>query len=84
MIFLADVSRFLITSVNLLLCLFVLTVSFFFFVEMESSKQRVRATAAHQKEKKRAKEAGGETSSTPKAVTKLSKRKFKGSDGCLS
>ena len=82
MIFLADVSRFLITSVNLLLCLFVLTL--FFCVEMESAKQRVRAAAAHQKEEKRAKEAGGETSSTPKAVTKLSKRKFKGSDGCLS
>ena len=51
---------------------------------MESAKQRVRAAAARQKEEKRAKEAGGETSSTPKAVTKLSKRKFEGSDGCLS
>ena len=48
---------------------------------MESAKQRVRAAAARQKEEKRAKEAGGETSSTPKAVTKQAKRKPDGSDG---
>ena len=47
---------------------------------MESAKQRVRAAAARQKEEKRAKEAGGESSSTPKAVTKPTKRKPDGSD----
>ena len=48
---------------------------------MESAKQRVKAAAARQKEEKRANEAGGETSSTPKAVTKQAKRKPDGSDG---
>ena len=47
---------------------------------MESAKQRVRAAAAHKKEEKKAKEAEGGTSSTPKAVTKASKRKLDGSD----
>ena len=47
---------------------------------MESAKQRIRATAARQKEEKRAKEARGETSSTPKVVTKQAKRKPDGSD----
>ena len=50
---------------------------------MESAKQRIRVVAAHQKEEKRAKEAGG-TSSTPKAVTKQPKRKPDRSDGRLS
>ena len=59
----------------------VLTVSFFCIVEMESAKQRVRAVVARQKEEKRANEAGGETSSTPKAITKQAKRKPDGSDG---
>ena len=48
---------------------------------MESAKQRIRAAAARQKEEKRAKEAGGETSSTPKVVSKQAKRKLDGSDG---
>ena len=48
---------------------------------MESAKQRIKAAAAHQKEEKKAKEAGGETSSTPKTVTKQAKRKPDGSDG---
>ena len=51
---------------------------------MESAKQRVRAAAARQKEEKRAKEAGGEASSTPKAVIKAAKRKPDESDGCPS
>ena len=44
----------------------------------------MRAAVACQKEEKRAKEARGETSSTPKAVTKPAKRKPDGSDDCLS
>ena len=48
---------------------------------MDSTKQRIRAVAARQKEEKRAKEAGGETSSTPKVVSKQAKRKPDGSDG---
>ena len=48
---------------------------------MESAKQRIRAVATRQKEKKKAKEAGGEASLTPKAVTKVAKRKPDGSDG---
>ena len=48
---------------------------------MESAKQRIRAAAARQKEEKRAKEAGGEASSTPKDVTKVVKRKPDGRDG---
>ena len=48
---------------------------------MESAKQRRRAAAAGQKEEKRAKEIGGEALSTPKAVTKVAKRKPDGSDG---
>ena len=48
---------------------------------MESAKQRIRATAARQKEEKRAKEVGGETSSTPKVVSKQAKRKPDESDG---
>ena len=51
---------------------------------MESAKQRVRAAATRQKEEKRAKEGGGETSSTLKTVTKQAKRKPDGSDGCPS
>ena len=47
---------------------------------MESAKQRIRAAAARQKAKKKTKEAGGETSSTPKAPTKQAKRKPDGSD----
>ena len=47
---------------------------------MESTKQRIRAVAARQKAEKKAKEAGGETSSTPKASTKQAKRKPDGSD----
>ena len=41
---------------------------------MESAKQRVRAAVACKKEEKKAKEAGGETSS-PRTVTKAPKRK---------
>ena len=41
----------------------------------------MRAAAARQKEEKRAKEAGGQTSSTPKTVAKSVKRKPDGSDG---
>jgi len=48
---------------------------------MESAKQRIRVVVARQKEEKGAKEAGGEASSTPKAVTKAAKRKPDGSDG---
>ena len=48
---------------------------------MESAKQRIRATAARYKEEKRAKEAGGETSSTPKVVNKQAKRNPNRSDG---
>ena len=47
---------------------------------MESAKQRVRAVAARKKEEKKAKESEGGTSSTPKIVTKASKRKPDGSD----
>ena len=47
---------------------------------MKSAKQRIRAAAARQKEERRAKEAGREASSTPKAVTKVAKRKPDGSD----
>ena len=51
---------------------------------MESAKQRIRVVATRQKEKKKAKEAGGEASLTPKAVTKVAKRKPDGSDSCPS
>ena len=47
---------------------------------MESAKQRIRAAAARQKAEKRAQEAEGEASSTPKASTKQVKRKPDGSD----
>ena len=47
---------------------------------MESAKQRVRAATARQKEEKRAKEAGGQTSLTAKTVAKTAKRKPDGSD----
>ena len=47
---------------------------------MESAKQRIRAAAARQKAEKKAKEAGGETSLTPKASSKQAKRKPDGSD----
>ena len=47
---------------------------------MESAKQRIRAAAARQKEERKNKEAGGEASSTPKAVAKVTKRKPDGSD----
>ena len=51
---------------------------------MESARQRVRAAAARKKEEKKAKEAEGGPSSTPKTVTKASKRKPNGSDDGLS
>ena len=51
---------------------------------MESAKQRIRVATTHQKEEKRAKEAEGETSSTPKVVSKQAKRKPDESDGCPS
>ena len=54
--------------------------SLFCVVEMESAKQRIRAVVARQKEERKAKEAGGEASSTPKAVAKVTKRKPVGSD----
>ena len=47
---------------------------------MESAKQRIRAVAARQKAEKKAQEAGGEASSTPKASTKQAKRKPDRSD----
>ena len=47
---------------------------------MEFAKQRVRAAAARKKEEKRAKEAGRQTSSTPKTVAKPAKRKLDKSD----
>ena len=47
---------------------------------MESAKQRIRAVVARQKEERKAKEAGGEASSTPKAVAKVAKRKLDGID----
>ena len=50
---------------------------------MESAKQRVRVVAARKKEEKKAKESEGGTSSTPKTVTKASKRKPDGSDDSL-
>ena len=51
-------------------------------VEMESAKQRIRAAAARQKAEKKAQEAGGEASSTPKVPTRQAKRKPDGSDRC--
>ena len=51
---------------------------------MESTKQRIRAAAARQKAKKKAQEARGEASSTPKASTKQAKRKPDGSDRRLA
>ena len=51
-----------------------------YIVEMESAKQRIRATAARQKAEKKAQEAGGEASSTPKVPTGQAKRKPDGSD----
>ena len=47
---------------------------------MESAKQRIRAAVAHQKAEKKAQEAGGEASSTPKVPTGQAKRKPDGSD----
>lgn len=47
---------------------------------MESAKQRIRAATARQKEERKNKEVGRETSSTPKAVTKVTKRKPDGGD----
>ena len=38
-------------------------------VEMESAKQRIRAAVARQKAEKKAQEARGEASSTPKVLT---------------
>ena len=49
-------------------------------VEMEYAKQRIRAVAARQKAEKKAQEAGGEASSTPKVPTGQAKRKPDGSD----
>ena len=51
-----------------------------YIVEMESAKQRIRAPAARQKAEKKAQEAGGEASSTPKVLTGQAKRKPNGSD----
>ena len=51
-----------------------------YIVEMESVKQRIRAAAARQKAEKKAQEAGGEASSTPKVPTGQAKRKPDGSD----
>ena len=42
---------------------------------MESAKQRVRAAVARKKEEKKVKETEGGTSSAPKTVSKVSKRK---------
>lgn len=42
---------------------------------MDIAKRKVRAVATRKKEEKKAKEAKGGTSSTPKTVTKASKRK---------
>ena len=53
---------------------------FLCIVEMESAKQRIRAVVARQKEERKNKEAGGEASSTPKVVAKVTKRKPDGSD----
>ena len=47
---------------------------------MESAKQRISAAAARQKAEKKAQEAGGEASSTPKVPTRQAKRKLDGSD----
>ena len=47
---------------------------------MESAKQRIRAAAARQKAEKKAQEAGGEASSTPKVPTRQAKRKPDESD----
>ena len=47
---------------------------------MESAKQRVRATAAHKKEEKKAKETEGGPSSAPKIVSNISKWKSDGKD----
>ena len=47
---------------------------------MEFAKQRIRAAAAHQKSEKKAKDAGRETSSTPKASSKQAKKEPDGSD----
>ena len=47
---------------------------------MESAKQRIRAAATRQKAEKKAQEAGGEASSTPKVLTRQAKRKPNGSD----
>ena len=51
---------------------------------MESAKQRARAVVARKKEEKKAKEAEGGTSSSPKTVTKVLKRKPDGNDDRLS
>ena len=47
---------------------------------MKSAKQRVRAVATRKKEERKAKEAEGGTLSTPKTITKVSKRKPDGND----
>ena len=47
---------------------------------MESAKQRIRAPTARQKAEKKAQEAGGEASSTPKVPTGQAKRKPNGND----
>ena len=47
---------------------------------MESTKQRVRAAVARKKEEKKAKETEVGTSSAPKSVTKVLKRKLDGKD----
>ena len=47
---------------------------------MESAKQRVRAAIARKKEEKKAKETEGGTSSAPKTISKVSKRKPDGKD----
>ena len=47
---------------------------------MDSTKQRIRAAAARQKEERKNKEVAGEASSTPKVVAKVTKRKLDGGD----
>ena len=49
-------------------------------VEMEFAKQRIKAAAARQKAEKKAQEARGEVSSTPKVLTGQAKRKPDESD----
>ena len=57
---------------------------YFVFVEMEATRQRVKAAAAHKKDEEK-KTKAGESSSTPKAVSKeIAKRKNDRKDDCSS